>query len=379
MSVFHPFVRLPAELRLQIWQAACFRPSPSDRRIQYVTAQDEETVVPLPCNWHQSRQGISRQGISSGDKNRSAYLIDGGLWKACKESRDVIAQYSHFHDWVRILKQACVNYDNFEYYPADWAGGEKSSRPAIIKTCEGEEECCMLVYPAIDIFCIQVDEQYTRERSQSGPELEMSLIRDNKQIEDIFMAEVTLQNIALEFDGSWLVDIPASISSPTDTNPTREYFRYLLLKHCEYRHGIDALWIIDKETKWFDKDFRHHDTVYWDCDTEYVEVDWHHVVTYCNGGRWCSASGFMWRIKDWLEDFSDVYDSDEPRPKDMFRLLVRRDNEMQDPRIGGEWEFWHDHRYGWGLYVEADEKSDEELDEEEDTNASSHESTLEDN
>ncbi|KAM0384932.1 hypothetical protein ACHAO7_011848 [Fusarium culmorum] len=322
-SVFHPFVRLPTELRLRIWETACFRPSynPSDRRIQYVTVRNRE-VVSLPRNSRHSRGG------------RSAYLIDGGLWKACKESREVIAQDSHFYDWVRIQKEACDDRIYFHGCPADWAGGEESPHPAIIDTREGEEECSMLVYPSIDIFCIRTDDWVALGDHPNDLQLKMSFIRYNKDNGMSDLHELRVRNIALEFHRSWLVDIPVDYFGWNDENSMRAYFTYLLTAEDRSPGTFEGLWIIDKDAKWFDGYHKRPDTVYRDCDAEYIEVDWSNVVRY---DTFDGVSEFMLCIDDWLLDSANLESCDRlsnpdfPGPKEVFRLLVRRDNQVEKP------------------------------------------------
>ena len=149
LITFHRFNQLPAELRLQIWEAACQPlPTRSNRGIHYVAAKDG-LIVAKPDNWSQSP--------GTGDASRSAFLIDGGLWRAYKESRNAISKHTRFNDWARVHKQA-ITINVLDTCRADWAGGEDSMHPAFIETSKGEGDCRVLVYPYRDIFCIQVDD-----------------------------------------------------------------------------------------------------------------------------------------------------------------------------------------------------------------------------
>ncbi|KAL6923404.1 hypothetical protein FSST1_000678 [Fusarium sambucinum] len=353
LSVFHPFARLPVELRLQIWGVACLVSTPSDRRLQYVDVQDGE-VVSSPCNWHQYREQIPPQS-----KNRSSYLIDGGLWKACKESREVIAQHSHFYDWVRIQKQAIVDNDSFSKCPADWPGGHESAHPAIIDTCQDEDECRMLVYPARDIFCIQVEDWVALQQPHYDPEIRMSFIRYNND----YHHELIPNNITLEFGRSWLTDVPDWIYDLRMENSARGYLSYLLDKNDSVRIDVEGLWIIDKEAKWFTNLSKHHATMYRDCDAEYIEVDWADVVNYTGDESPATASKFIQKLDRLFISSSYPSDADfdhslgrgGPVPQDVLRLLVRRDNEVKDPTMSHD--FSQD-AFGWVVYI--DEYEDDE-------------------
>ncbi|KAJ4126972.1 hypothetical protein NW768_008593 [Fusarium equiseti] len=332
MSIFHPFDRLPVEVRLQIWESACFATTTSERCLQYVTVKDRR-VIPLPCHWRQSQVETSLD-----EKNKSAYLIDGGLWRACKESRKVIAQYSRYYDWLRIQEMAVQRNLYFSTFSADWAGGEDAVHPALIETCEGEEECCMLVYPARDIFCIKADNWKALQHDEPDKfELEMSFIRKRYKDELIppLWSELSVNNIALEFDRSWLESIPDYLREVKEEYSSRGYFGYLLFKHAMDTLSINGLWIIDKEAKWFDRHYEQHDTVYRDSDTEYVEVEWSAVIHLQSDEILANSSDFMYWVDDWLQEYWHNYaDLNAPEPKEIFRLLVRRGNEVQDPRIG---------------------------------------------
>ncbi|KAG8667359.1 hypothetical protein FPOAC2_12523 [Fusarium poae] len=357
-SVFHPFARLPVELRLQIWEAACVISTPSHRYLQYVAARDGE-VVPLPCNWNQPGERIPLE-----KKNRSAYLIDGGLWKACKDSREVIAQYSHFYDWIRIQKQALYDGDRFSECLADWSGGHEFTHPAIIDTCQGEVTCRMLIYPSRDIFCIHVEDWIALHRDAGTYDLglQTSFIRYDKA----YYHELLPNNIALEFDPSWLMDILSFkyIYKLGNENSARGYLSHLLSRNHWTEIDVEGIWIIDKEAKWFTSLPKHHDTVYQDCDAEYVEVKWADVVNYTGNGSSATASKFIEKL-DCLcmqyclpsdTDFDHLLGRGGPIPQNVIRLLVRRDNEVKDPTIGRS--FTRD-EFGWVIYSDEDEDEDE--------------------
>ncbi|CAJ0547186.1 Ff.00g018130.m01.CDS01 [Fusarium sp. VM40] len=363
-SVFHQFSRLPAELRFQIWEAACVGPLASHRSLQYVNVQDKR-VAAIPCGWPKAPEQIITTKV-----NRSAYLIDGGLWRACKESREVIAKYTQFEDWVRIQKGAIFDFKYHEKYNAEQSDGNESPHPAFINTCEGEEECRMLVYPTNDIFCIQADDWIDLKKHRFPPYIHMSLNlykRNDRENDDDnrygwpILQRLYLQNIALEFDNSWLVDLPDCKYGLAHENSARGFLAKLIFDAAyDHRHlrseGV-GIWIVDKKAKWLnnvdddedhgcvdedeDEDHdnadKHHDTVYRDCDGEYIEVHEDNFVDrhLCYGAG-TSAVTFLRELgyNTGISDCDWHYESDDcdpsPEPTKQVRMLVRRDNKVKE-------------------------------------------------
>ncbi|KAJ4013334.1 hypothetical protein NW752_007631 [Fusarium irregulare] len=216
-TAFHRFDQLPAELRLQIWEAACQPlPTRSNRGIHYVAAKGG-LIVAKPHNWSQPP--------STGEASRSAFLIDGGLWRACKESREAIAKHTRFHDWVH--KQS-IAINALDSCTVDWAGGDDSMHPAFVETSEGEEECRMLVYPYKDIFCIQVDDWLSLQRGLFDSDLEMAFVQSNSHP---VLPRANVRNIAIQFDDSWLEDITKWLPSFRSDHSARGFLGSLLLKY----------------------------------------------------------------------------------------------------------------------------------------------------
>lgn len=108
MSQFNLFSKLPAELRVMIWDFAIRDNSPAahffchgafDRNFTV----DPERRFPAPSgrNGRTWRFGLSAPQNSPNneyswvDGNPSAYMIDSGLWTACRESRERMIR--HFH------------------------------------------------------------------------------------------------------------------------------------------------------------------------------------------------------------------------------------------------------------------------------------------
>ena len=98
-SAFHDFPQLPTELRLQIWEAACCHvlTTHTYSGVRYIEVRKGHAVVLTSGCWSQT-PGQS----NSVRRNRSAYLSDSGLWKACKKPKEIIAKHTKFCRRVKI-------------------------------------------------------------------------------------------------------------------------------------------------------------------------------------------------------------------------------------------------------------------------------------
>jgi len=100
---FHPVPRLPAEIQLQIWKAACIissfpgYESYEQAGLHYVNV---DTVKTGGRDRLTLRALNNKQGPNGDEEipnnNRSAYMWDGGLWGACRLSREVITEEIYF-------------------------------------------------------------------------------------------------------------------------------------------------------------------------------------------------------------------------------------------------------------------------------------------
>ncbi|KAI0156429.1 hypothetical protein GGR57DRAFT_511386 [Xylariaceae sp. FL1272] len=100
---FHPFPRLPAELRLMIWEAALHPHEPSAQFFslankRYNRCEEDLYMGVAAKEGSDLAAPRCRQTgeLSWTTNNRSAYMIDHGLWTASKESRAVMLKY-HQH------------------------------------------------------------------------------------------------------------------------------------------------------------------------------------------------------------------------------------------------------------------------------------------
>ncbi|KAM0355582.1 hypothetical protein ACHAO7_005515 [Fusarium culmorum] len=279
-------------------------------------------------------------------------MIDGGLWMACKESREVIIKHTHFEEWVQLQNRAIDEGHGLMGYEADWDGGESAAHPATIAIKEGNQEWHMLAYPAQDIFCVNPDVRIPMRQEIEDSCLSMSFIRDPEK--ELFQS-MPLENIAFDFDQSWMEDGECGTSyyKMKYEQSARGYWASLLRGVLQRDVPHKTLWIIDKNAKWFERSLKDDRTVCIDSEGEYVEVSWDDVPESTGDGVSHSASAFLSsfycaNVSELSQEFAGpgsyypycAYESDEEthnfKLKDWVRLLVRRENKVQETT----WECW---------------------------------------
>ncbi|RSL47428.1 hypothetical protein CEP54_013406 [Fusarium duplospermum] len=142
MTTFHPFPRLPREIRDLIWEkAANFRTEKRDVHFFTVfNGRNEEESAALAeyklkgpssgsCLAAPRRKG--GQGFSWTEGNKSMYFLDRGLWTACSDSR------------AAIMKASLVSSD------------ETTNGPRTAKFISEGQEQEMVVSPENDLFILQ--------------------------------------------------------------------------------------------------------------------------------------------------------------------------------------------------------------------------------
>lgn len=138
-TTFYPFSKLPWELRHDIWDLVV---RPLDRPGVHIFCVEERelddseaTECDVVCPPILLESGESNLHIrvpaatmSSGPAgNPSTYMLDGGLWAACKESRAVMEKaFKHqmwdpkrkaYPEWYQSsFRRRCSFLQNFEYY-----------------------------------------------------------------------------------------------------------------------------------------------------------------------------------------------------------------------------------------------------------------------
>lgn len=207
LETFHRFPNLPGELRKEIWRfAVCFdglarsgahffgvvsprevgtaelashalvlRDSTFDRKIclvgplwEWMSAEREFIDKPEPASWI--------------DNNPSTYLVNSGLWMACKESRYAIDQVFHRpqQDGTRSnrFRRMPLAYQNEADMPDD------------------AKDRFITVFPGHDLFCFQAYDWGTldRERIPGG-------------IPFLLNTFGGVRNMAIEYDSTWGIEV----------------------------------------------------------------------------------------------------------------------------------------------------------------------------
>ncbi|UZP45179.1 hypothetical protein NXS19_012991 [Fusarium pseudograminearum] len=203
---FHTFPNLPVELRLQIWEEAFDTPQLRQQGIHYVDiyTQHERPLSPALVAFHPGYEN---------DTFGSACLMNRGLWKACRESREVITKKS-----------------------------KKSKSPAKtpmqVSRTDGRPDGYCRVNGWKDIFCIRTSRCNVGQYVSTVMQMRIQGI-DSKGW------EFPVKNIAFEFDPTWLIDIPATDTDMTDEDSPRGLFLCFL-----QARQTPNIWLIDRETAW---------------------------------------------------------------------------------------------------------------------------------
>ncbi|KAF5671569.1 hypothetical protein FDENT_10863 [Fusarium denticulatum] len=240
-SSFPSFPRLPTELRLQIWIVACVSHQPDGHGIHYIDVEPTSTEGTL------SPSSTFVACLAEGDKD-SACLRNGGLWTACKESRDVMIRYSRVdnHDCARISIRG---------------KGEDWDSP---------------VNPTHDIFCIRSKAWNTHDNHAEGWQIQLPDLSPRGS------QTTNIQNIAFEFDQSWTKDLPKCYYDLMSETSARGFLSRLLYNTFLNDSTTPQIWIIVKNGQWTIDPYRPRPTNPWhDYDTDYVPVTPYFSCPHC--------------------------------------------------------------------------------------------------
>ncbi|KAK4151615.1 hypothetical protein C8A00DRAFT_35707 [Chaetomidium leptoderma] len=158
-KTFHSFPRLPKELRDAIWALAIRPEQPSAHFFTIFDSSKDDEWTEL-SKLAISHPLVSRCSLAAPEcvldgpaqrqsswvrGNRSAYLMDSGLWTACTESREAIRR--RFKVAERDMKGAAVDLETYRETHPD--------APASVSfTSDGERRCC-LTHPRTDLFLLR--------------------------------------------------------------------------------------------------------------------------------------------------------------------------------------------------------------------------------
>ncbi|KAG7406677.1 hypothetical protein Forpe1208_v013815 [Fusarium oxysporum f. sp. rapae] len=234
---FHPFPNLPPELRLQIWKSACFPFTANESGLHYADlanlpdknlheAEDLywspiEMIALLP-DFQTSPKPLE----SVGRPNGSVYMWDAGLWKACRESRGVIAAHCHLH----ILPKGEPSFPNCLFL--------RNKEPA----------APLMVMPTRDIFCT---------KNLGLPSLPPSLYYTRLHSLGLGGQITSIRhpfNLALEFDSSWNDEFPSDWYQLKRENSPRGLLVAWLESYREDNDDEACIYLLNKAAR-FDDDY----------------------------------------------------------------------------------------------------------------------------
>ncbi|KAH6949218.1 hypothetical protein DER45DRAFT_650097 [Fusarium avenaceum] len=370
---FHPFPKLPTEIRLAIWKHACFPRSQIDHGIQYVTVNiveedyEEEDLVIFDANLEGYDEEFALESDQDGyitltapklpfDKpaglsrpNASACLWDAGLLAACHESRLVVAEYHNFKGWRELREQPMNTTQTNAWYDQAY--------PSTLIPHKRDKKWSPMVVPVLDVFCIDTGRIKNLPKSLYS----MKLLTPFLSTRTFTIREDW--NIALKFDSSWNAGFPYHIGRLKREKTPRGLLANWLDRFHDEIIPEPSLWIIDDSVGWVASREQKFSPVYRDCDGDYVQINWYD--TRHNGG--------MGDVSYFLEGLGELLDDDDDlipfETKKIVKLLVRKDKQLsqeleedfdlsdatRDDSEDDPWNEYHDEGDGSGISGEEDE------------------------
>ncbi|KAI1408228.1 hypothetical protein F5Y13DRAFT_172891 [Hypoxylon sp. FL1857] len=326
-STFHPFPRLPKELRDQIWDMAIRpdRPGAHFFSTVYGSNRKEETVdnhfmvikTPLPykvnSNFRIAAPGfppLSRTTLSWVANNPSMYLFDSGLWSACKESRSRMMWRVKPELWTRGALG-----EQFKGWPLHMFPDELiRDMPATGYFHAGEGVRYFTVFPHQDLICIQPPEPKPFSLGRCFDVTSSAPFMSN------YWGFTGRKNIAIEFSPEWVQpdlyqDLVNAILEDMSYIDKLWFIDYRIRQRTDAsiakRLGMPLGEFLEKKASLHPSTYRH---VFYGSDRTFVEGDpygddWYAinlVTSYgSTNGDVCAAT-----LIDMLESDLDVADSD---------------------------------------------------------------------
>ncbi|GAB1320057.1 hypothetical protein MFIFM68171_10267 [Madurella fahalii] len=297
-TIFHPFPRLPKEIRDIIWDFA-IRPSmpaahyftifrPHSYREWAAIGKDMAVVGDWPLCALAAPYCEEKRARSWTSSNPSAYLIDGGLWTACKESRE------------RIAKQIGPFETVFQYNGQAMVREERPAARATGTFMRNGEKQVFATYPRVDLFCLQpLNHDSILNSWNDGwrrDDWEHLLEKKNVPMFDRWIG-LELGNLALELDPAWWADSDLVQRKSAYGLPKADFW----FEECA--RGAALTQPFSRRTVWFiDKRIRRHP------DAPPVSIEgFKGDLFYGNG---CKYVQVFHGDPDWITDIP-AYDDEE--------------------------------------------------------------------
>ncbi|KAF5581150.1 hypothetical protein FPCIR_10325 [Fusarium pseudocircinatum] len=284
---FHPFPHLPMEIQLQIWITACsdsiFPGDTSSEQggVQYVNVDTvrigRKDLLTLRILDKQDPNDDAR--IST---NKSAYMRDGGLWGACKLSRGIIT-----------VKTICMWYQRVDSHQ------NNVESLAVLPSRNTDEAHGYMVIPRRNVFCLRTADW--KALPQNFEDCNSYL----PSFDPLSSAVVPTYTLAIEFDSSWIVDLPETLPQLKAENSVRGLVATWMEGVASGSVNTPQLYLIDKGTLFLSKS-TGYSPVYHDCDGKYIRMH----------EEWCgdAVSAFIQALDEFLplEQYGDLYRENNP-------------------------------------------------------------------
>ncbi|PNP58422.1 hypothetical protein FNYG_15085 [Fusarium nygamai] len=284
---FHRFPRLPLELRLQIWDAACLSYIFYDRhkpRMHYIDVEPSAESNTLLA-YHRSTVNVAE-----GD-DKSGCLIHA-LWTACSESREAVSRY----------------WRNYPY-------GNLSLPPARLRMREHEGVWDAPVCPTKDIFCIKAKRWEWKAPDANEKPLWVAI----QHLSPTGALNVYVKRVAFEFDPTWNIDLPGNYYDLASENSARGSFsRFFYSAFFKYATEPEV-YLVEKSGQWTAYLPKDHFTEYSFCkdyNRLYALVQPYYRCFRCQD--WHESDGAFANVRsfiDKLEQLCEVCEPDRPNAK----------------------------------------------------------------
>ncbi|KAK3934570.1 hypothetical protein QBC46DRAFT_324884 [Diplogelasinospora grovesii] len=372
-DTFHFFPLLPLELREAIWTFAVRPPRPGAHIFRVYSEEEAETMdrqyetdsegrirpfpavaAPqcLPRDAHFTLSARASAPVSWTSHNSSAYLIDSGLWTACKESRLVIERVFRCEEWLALRKERNKSSGLRMYLECgigtedlpEHEDYEKAAKklfgcpfhmPATYLARDGSSAHYLTIFPGTDLIVLQLEPHDMGNISWDS-------LNDNGAIPALRAAiswriELGTVQYALELDPSW--NKKAQCYSNSDNDLLCDIVR------AARSEEFSKLWLINYQIKrkhyvpteeQAAKMERHPPAIFYGSDRRYVEVmrdsywDWErewHYDALVPEDEDVNPFSFVEMLEWQQEQVLDIEGEREtpqfdPGPSAFFRLLA---------------------------------------------------------
>ncbi|KAJ4245058.1 hypothetical protein NW762_014269 [Fusarium torreyae] len=322
-NTFHRFNDLPRELRDLIWNHALRPSSPgvhifklnypalgtsNDGFVDVAASIDLASALrldipsrsPFFTNVTEASSNHSASWWKQG--NPSTYLIDRGMWTACKESRLVIGRSLDWKHWCEVRRQM---YSNL------WSTLEWGFAPATIRFGNKDvKDRCYTVLPHQDLFVLQAHAMIGRYGLHFQDDLPWKFPRFHV---------LSIKHMGIEYNPAWGVEIQNAGSNYAEHDAIKKIMEAVYL----YQH----VWIVDYNLTRRPNVSGHRDTedlgmvTFHASDRRFVEVecnykgsslqDWQYIQEKEEGSACCTSIEFIMKARDtWNADPSRFLYSD---------------------------------------------------------------------